>query len=52
MLEKKRWIWEGKMSWVVWFVWSFLPRALLDWYMVLTFKLGKLRGTVGAKKRA
>lgn len=46
---KQRWIWEGKMSWVVWFAWSYLPAAVFDWYFTFTFKLGKLRGTTGRK---
>ena len=50
-LAKKRWVWAGKMSWVVWFAWFFLPKAVLDWYMQLTFKLDILKGTAGAKKR-
>jgi 1-acylglycerone phosphate reductase len=48
--QKKSWIWEGKMSWVVWFCWFCLPRVVLDWYMVLTFKLGRLEGTAEGKK--
>jgi 1-acylglycerone phosphate reductase len=51
MLWKQRWIWEGKMSWVVWFAWSYLPSAFFDWYFTSTFKLGKLRGTVGPDKK-
>jgi 1-acylglycerone phosphate reductase len=47
---RRSWIWEGKMSWVVWFVWFCLPRCVLDWYMVLTFKLGRLAGTAENKK--
>ncbi|KAH3983752.1 hypothetical protein HBI56_072330 [Parastagonospora nodorum] len=43
---KQRWIWEGKMSWVVWFAWSYLPAAAFDLYFTVNFGLGKLRGTV------
>jgi 1-acylglycerone phosphate reductase len=50
-VSRKRWVWDGKMSWVVWFVWFILPRAVLDWYMTFNFKLGKLKGTAGGKKR-
>ncbi|KAF2689757.1 NAD(P)-binding protein [Lentithecium fluviatile CBS 122367] len=46
---KKRWFWEGKMSWVVWFAWTFLPRGVLDFYFTRTFRLGRLRGTAGKK---
>jgi len=46
---KQRWIWEGKMSWAVWFAWSYLPVAVFDWYFTFVFKLGKLRGTAGRK---
>lgn len=51
MLSKTRWIWEGKMSWVVWFGWSYLPTAVFDWYFTSKFKLAKLRGTVGPDKK-
>ncbi|KAJ4355927.1 NADPH-dependent 1-acyl dihydroxyacetone phosphate reductase [Didymosphaeria variabile] len=47
----KRWVWEGKMSWVVWFGWSYLPRGVLDWYFKSKFQLGRLRGTVGPDKK-
>ncbi|CAI6257702.1 unnamed protein product [Periconia digitata] len=49
---KKRWAWEGKMSWLMWFVWNYLPRWTMDWYFSSVFKLSKLRGTAtGDKKR-
>jgi 1-acylglycerone phosphate reductase len=51
LLFKQRWIWEGKMSWIVWFGWSYLPTAVFDWYFTSKFKLGKLRGTVGPDKK-
>ncbi|KAJ4297937.1 NADPH-dependent 1-acyl dihydroxyacetone phosphate reductase [Kalmusia sp. IMI 367209] len=47
----RRWVWEGKMSWIIWFAWSWLPHAVLDWYFALNFKLGRLRGTVGPDKK-
>ncbi|KAL5118200.1 NADPH-dependent 1-acyl dihydroxyacetone phosphate reductase [Pleosporales sp. CAS-2024a] len=50
-LFKQRWIWEGKMSWIVWFAWAYLPSAFFDWYFTSQFKLWKLRGTVGADKK-
>ncbi|KAF2107293.1 hypothetical protein BDV96DRAFT_589510 [Lophiotrema nucula] len=50
-LSKQRWVWEGSMSWVVWFAWSYLPHAVFDWYMNWKFKLWKLKGTVEDKKR-
>lgn len=50
-LSKQRWIWEGKMSWIVWFAWSWLPHSVLDWWFSWNFKLGRLRGTVGPDKK-
>jgi 1-acylglycerone phosphate reductase len=50
LIMKKRWIWEGNLSWVVWFAWTYLPTAVLDWYFTSKFKLNKLRGAVGNKK--
>ncbi|KAF1978091.1 NAD(P)-binding protein [Bimuria novae-zelandiae CBS 107.79] len=50
-LVTKRWVWEGKMSWLVWFGWSYLPRGIMDWYFSTKFKLGKLRGTAGEDKK-
>ncbi|KAH8730659.1 hypothetical protein GQ44DRAFT_736833 [Phaeosphaeriaceae sp. PMI808] len=51
LFRKQRWIWEGKMSWVVWFAWSYLPTAVFDWYFSTKFNLNKLRGTVGPDKK-
>ncbi|KAA8618456.1 DltE Short-chain dehydrogenase of various substrate specificities [Pyrenophora tritici-repentis] len=51
LLSKKRWIWEGKMSWLVWFAWTFLPTSVLDYYFTSQFNLNKLRGTVGPDKK-
>lgn len=48
---KQRWIWEGSLSWVTWFVWAWLPRAAFDWWFSWNFKLGRLRGTVGPDKK-
>lgn len=48
-LVKKRWAWEGKMSWVMWLVWNYLPRWIMDWYFSLGFNLSKLRGTADKK---
>ncbi|TKA23294.1 hypothetical protein B0A50_07351 [Salinomyces thailandicus] len=42
-------VWEGALSWVAWFVVSFLPRGVMDWYMTREFKLWKLRGTATKK---
>ncbi|KAL6710819.1 NADPH-dependent 1-acyl dihydroxyacetone phosphate reductase [Coniothyrium glycines] len=50
-LRKTRWIWEGKMSWIVWFAWTYLPTAVLDNYFTSKFKLNKLKGTVGPDKK-
>lgn len=47
----QRWIWEGSLSWVVWFASSYLPPAALDWYFTWKFNLGKLKGTVGPQKK-
>jgi 1-acylglycerone phosphate reductase len=49
-LLKQRWIWEGKMSWIVWGIWSYLPHSVFDWWFSYNFKLGRLRGTAGVKK--
>ena len=51
LLKKQRWIWEGKMSWIVWFAWAYLPTSVFDWYFTSKFKLWKLRGTVGPDKK-
>ena len=52
-LVTKRWVWEGKMSWLVWFGWTYLPRGVLDWYFTNRFNLNNLKGTAGPdKKRA
>ncbi|PVI05931.1 NAD(P)-binding protein [Periconia macrospinosa] len=52
-LIKKRWAWEGKMSWVMWLVWNYLPRWTMDFYFNSVFKLSKLRDTAdeNGKKR-
>lgn len=49
--HKTRWIWEGKMSWIVWFAWMFLPTAVLDSYFTKSFNLNKLQGTAGPDKK-
>ncbi|KAJ9619681.1 NADPH-dependent 1-acyl dihydroxyacetone phosphate reductase [Taxawa tesnikishii (nom. ined.)] len=46
----KKEIWEGNMSWLVWFANAFLPRGFFDWYFSRAFQLWRLRG-VAAKKR-
>ncbi|KAJ6201130.1 hypothetical protein J3E72DRAFT_392885 [Bipolaris maydis] len=51
LFRKTRWIWEGKMSWIVWFAWTYLPTAVLDFYFTTTFNLNKLRGTAGPNKK-
>lgn len=51
-LVTKRWVWEGKMSWVVWLAWNYLPRGVLDWYFATKYKLGRLRGTAGPDKKS
>lgn len=48
----QRWVWEGKMSWIVWFAYTFLPTGVFDWYFTWNFKLGKLKGTGGAGKKS
>ena len=50
-LVRKRWVWEGKMSWVMWVVWNYLPKWTMDFYFTTVFKLSKLRGTAEGKKR-
>jgi 1-acylglycerone phosphate reductase len=49
-LRQKRWVWEGNLSWLVWFAWSWLPHSLLDYYFMWKFKLSRLRGTAKDKK--
>jgi 1-acylglycerone phosphate reductase len=51
LFMKQRWIWEGKMSWIVWFAWSYLPTAFFDYYFTKKFMLSKLEGTVGPDKK-
>ncbi|KAF1835742.1 NAD(P)-binding protein [Decorospora gaudefroyi] len=51
LFMKTRWIWEGKMSWVVWFAWTYLPTAVLDYYFTSKYNLNQLRGTVGPDKK-
>jgi len=48
---RQREIWEGKMSWIVWFGWKWMPTKIFDWYFTYVFKLGKLKGTVGPNKK-
>lgn len=50
-LMKTRWIWEGKMSWIVWFAWTYLPTAVLDHHFTSKFNLNQLRGTAGPDKK-
>lgn len=40
---KKDTVWAGGKSWLVWFVSTFFPRAVMDWAMTRMFKLWKLR---------
>lgn len=51
LFSRTRWIWEGRMSWLVWFVWSYLPTGTMDWYFSSKYNLNKLRGTVGPDKK-
>ncbi|GAB7340814.1 hypothetical protein MBLNU457_7178t1 [Dothideomycetes sp. NU457] len=48
--QKKKFIWEGAFSWIVWFAKSYLPSSFLDYYMQRTFQLWKLRGAGDGKK--
>jgi 1-acylglycerone phosphate reductase len=48
--QKQRWIWEGKMSWIVWFAWTWLPTSVFDYYFSFNFKLQRLKGTMERKK--
>ncbi|KAF2005182.1 NAD(P)-binding protein [Amniculicola lignicola CBS 123094] len=52
LLGKTRWIWEGKMSWIVWFAWTWLPTSVLDYYFARKYKLWKLKDMYGGKKTA
>jgi 1-acylglycerone phosphate reductase len=50
-LVKTRWIWEGNMAWVVWFVKNFTPAGpVMDLYFSRKYNLWKLRGSVEGKK--
>ncbi|KAF2711980.1 NAD(P)-binding protein [Pleomassaria siparia CBS 279.74] len=49
-LTRQRWVWEGKMSWIVWFVYTWLPTSVFDHYFTWNFKLWKLKGTPKDKK--
>ncbi|KAF2730506.1 NAD(P)-binding protein [Polyplosphaeria fusca] len=49
-LGKQRWVWEGSLSWAVWFATTWLPHAVLDWYFTWRFGLGRMRGVVQGKK--
>ncbi|KAF2651943.1 NAD(P)-binding protein [Lophiostoma macrostomum CBS 122681] len=49
-LLKKRWVWEGNLSWLVWFMWSWMPHSLFDYYFTWKFKLGRLQETAKNKK--
>jgi 1-acylglycerone phosphate reductase len=51
LLSTQRWIWEGNLSWVVKFAWSWLPHSVFDWYFSWKYQLGKLRGSVGPDKK-
>jgi 1-acylglycerone phosphate reductase len=47
-LVRRRWVWEGSMSWVTWFVKNWLPAGpVMDWYFERKYRLWKLRGSVG-----
>jgi len=37
-----RWVWEGNMSWVIWFVSNFLPMSVMDYGFTRMFNLWKL----------
>ncbi|KAF2090127.1 NAD(P)-binding protein [Saccharata proteae CBS 121410] len=52
VLQKKPplWVWEGKLSWTVWFTTSFLPKAVMDSVFWRMFNLWKLIGTADSKK--
>jgi 1-acylglycerone phosphate reductase len=52
LFTKTRWIWEGKMSWIVWFAWTWLPKGVLDYYFTSRFKLNELRGTMGPDRKS
>lgn len=43
---RKRWIWEGNKSWLVYYVsGSYTWSGVFDWYMALVFNLSKLRNS-------
>ena len=49
---KQRWIWEGKMSWIVWFFYTWFPLLVFDYYFSWNFGLGKLKASRSQKKTA
>lgn len=45
-----KWVWEGNKAWLMWFVTSFFPKAILDSIFWRMFNLWKLVGTTETKK--
>ncbi|OCK85735.1 NAD(P)-binding protein [Lepidopterella palustris CBS 459.81] len=45
-----RWVWQGNMSWVIWFVQRFLPMGVMDHVFTRMFNLWKLRNPSGTKE--
>lgn len=45
-----KWVWEGNKAWVVWFLYNYLPKGLMDAVFFRMFNLWKLIGTTRAKK--
>ena len=41
----KKWVWEGNMSWVVWFASTFLPSGLMGFVLARMFNLWKLKAS-------
>lgn len=51
LLTRSRWIWEGNRSWVIWFVSTYLPSAVLDFAFTRMFGLTKLSWETAVGKK-
>jgi 1-acylglycerone phosphate reductase len=51
LLFKRRWIWEGSSSWLVWFVHTYLPAGVLDYAFTRMFNLSKLSWATAVGKK-
>lgn len=47
--RKKKWVWQGAKSWVMWWVTSWLPKGTMDWVFYRMFQLWRLKPGVQKK---